>query len=216
MSSDNVIHLAARRDSEAIGHASGRNAERDRTRWNEADALLQKLRETKRLKKADQATLVDNIGRLILQFDAANAKAIGKSILHECEWDKRKRYVRFPGEAVGRTTRQAASGGTFAHIVERLIDLFVARNVDRNQAKTDIVRKALQKTSLRPPSSFRMTESADEADAARLVADMRRVCDKLADEADLAEFFGLVSKHPNHAHDCGRVTEAVLPRAGLW
>ena len=65
MSSDNVIHLAARRDSEAIGHASGRNAERDRTRWNEADALLQKLRETKRLKKADQATLVDNIGRLI-------------------------------------------------------------------------------------------------------------------------------------------------------
>ena len=85
MSSDNVIHLAARRDSEAIGHASGRNAERDRTRWNEADALLQKLRETKRLKKADQATLVDNIGRLILQFDAANAKAIATRLLQQNE-----------------------------------------------------------------------------------------------------------------------------------
>jgi hypothetical protein len=168
MSSDNVIHLAARRDGEAFGHASGRSAERDLTRRNEADALLQRLRETKRLKEADQATLVDNLGRLIVQFDAANAKAIAKSILRESEWDKRKRYVRFPGEAVGRTTRQAASGGTFAHILEQLIDLFVDRNVDRNQAKTDIVRKALQRTSLRPSSPFRMAEGADEADAAQL------------------------------------------------
>jgi hypothetical protein len=163
---------------------------------NEADALLQKLRETKRLKKADQATLVGNLGRLIREFDGENAKTIAKNILHENQWEKRKRYVRFPDEAVGRSAGQAASGGAFAGIIERLIDLFVSRNMDRNQVRTDIVHKVLQRTSLRPPSSFRMAEGADEADAARLVADMSRVCEMLADEADLAEFFALVSKHP--------------------
>jgi hypothetical protein len=195
MKEGNVIDFAARRPGSGSENAV-RTAERDLNRSSEADALLRKLRDTKRLAKADQSALVTNLGRLIELFDPENAKSIVRRILETNEWEKRKRYIRFANDPISRVARHAASGGSFARIIDRLIDVRVCENIDRNQAKIEIVRKALKRTSFLPPSSFQMPEGKDDAEAAQFAADMKKVTDKLAEEADLADFFTLVSKHP--------------------
>ena len=199
MNEDNVIDLAAHRPGSAPENAI-RPPERDLHRSNEAETLLRKLRITKRLKKADRPTLVSNLGRVIVQIDAANAKAIIKDILEE-KWEKRTRYVRLPNEPVDPAARYAASGGHFARIIDRLIDVRVRQNIDGAQAKSEIVRGALKRTSFLPSSPFHMPEGKDDAEVAAFAADMSKVFDKLADEADLADFIALVSKHPIYPND---------------
>ncbi|MBS4083709.1 MAG: hypothetical protein KGZ73_09185 [Rhizobiales bacterium] len=189
MSGDNVVPFTRNRNTT---HASSRGTRHAR----DADELLRNLRATKRLEKPDQAILVDNLGRLLVQFYPDGPKAIARDLLEDNEREKRKRYIRIPGERVGPATRHAASGGSFARIIERLIDLRVSENVSRDQAKGEIVRKTLWRTSFSPPPPFRMPANPNEADVAQFAADMRVMCDRLADETELAEFFALIAKHP--------------------
>jgi hypothetical protein len=188
MSTDNVVPFTRIR--------SGARSSRGPSHAYDPDELLRILRGTKRLEKHDQAILVENLGQLIVQFYPDNAKAIARSILEDNERDKRKRYIRIPGERVGPLTRHAGSGGSFARIIERLIELRVSENFSRDQAKGEIVRKALWRTSFRPPAPFRMPANPNEADVAQFAADMQAISDRLADETDLAEFFALLAKHP--------------------
>jgi hypothetical protein len=163
---------------------------------HDPDELLRTLNRTKRLDKTDQAILVDNLGQLIVKFYPDNAKAIARNLLEDNEREKRKRYIRIPGERVGASTRHAASGGSFARIIERLIALRVSEHVNRDRAKGEIVRKALSRTSFRPPAPFRMPANPNEADVVQFAADMQAISDRLADETDLAEFLALLAKHP--------------------
>ena len=187
MSSSNVVPFTGNRKSARSSH---------RGEAQDPDALLQKLRGTKRLAKSDQAILVENLGQLITRFDADNAKEIARSVLEENEREKRKRYIRLPGEPVGRLARHAASGGSFARIIDRLIEVHVSANVPRDQAKAEVVRRALSRTSFRPPAPFGMPANKDVADAVQFASDMKAMSDRLADEAELADFFALIEKHP--------------------
>src|SRR5262249_32175703 len=72
----------------------------------------------------------------------------------------------------------------------------VSENVSGDQAKAEVVRKALWRTSFRPPAPFRMPANRSEADIVQFAADMKAISDRLADESDLADFFALVAKHP--------------------
>ena len=150
----------------------------------------------RRLGKTDQGMLVDNLGQLIMHFFPENAKAMARRLLEDNEREKRKRYIRIPGERVGALTRHAASGGSFARIIERLIALRVSEQMSRDRAKGEIVRKALSRTSFRPPAPFRMPANPSEADVAQFATDMQAISNRLADEIDLAEFFALLAKHP--------------------
>jgi hypothetical protein len=195
MNGGNVIDFAAHRQP-APEDGADRALERDLTRIAEADGLLRTLRETKRLAKADQLAVVSNLGRLIRQFAAGNEKAIVKAILRPNEWEKRKRYIRFPNEAASHLGRQAGSGGAFARIIEQLIKVKLGGDGGREQVRSETIRKALRGTSFLRPSPFRMPEGIDDADAAQFAADINKVLEKLAEETDLAEFLALVSKHP--------------------
>jgi hypothetical protein len=189
MNTDNVIPFTRSRNS-------ARLSPRGRTHAHDPDELLRTLHGTKRLEKSDQAILVDNLGQLIVQFYPDNAKAIARSLLEDNEREKRKRYIRIPGERVGALTRHAASGGSFARIIERLIALRVSEHVSHDRAKGEIVRKALSRTSFRPPAQFRMPANPNEAVVAQFAADMQAMSDRFAHETDLAEFFALLAKHP--------------------
>lgn len=197
MSENRVIDFMAHRLRASFDVAVVRSVEKDLDRSNRADVLLRKLCKTKRLKKADQESLVGNLGSLIFEFDPANAKAIASAILQVNEWEKRKRYIRFPNEPVGKLGRHAASGGAFARILESLIDEKARRSgVDRNQVKFETVRRALKRTSFLPPAPFQIPEGIDDADAVQFVADLDKVFEKLAEEADVSEYLGLIAKHP--------------------
>jgi hypothetical protein len=180
----NVVDFAARQ-SKVSRQQSARSAEQDAHRLNEANQLLHKLRNTKRLLKPDQSAIVGNLGRLIADFGFTDRKAIALSLLEKNEHDKRKRYIRFPNESVGPRARYAASGGSFARIVDGLIQWQAGKNFGQDQAKVDTVRKALRGTSFLPTPPFRLRGNKD----------------KLAEEADLADFFALLSKHPIFPND---------------
>ncbi len=181
----NIIDLAARRST--VGRQS---------RLSEADDLLLRLRNTKRLSKTDQATLVGNLGQLISEVGHGERMAIALALLEKNEYEKRKRYIRFPDENVGQQARYAASGGSFARIVDRLIQWRAEKDGGQDQAKVDYVRKIFRGTSFLPPSPFRLRGHTDRAEAIQFEADMRKVFDKLAEEADLTDFFALLSKYP--------------------
>jgi hypothetical protein len=189
--SENVVNFAAHQSKLAP-----RPAEQDAHRLNEANHLLAKLRNTKRLLKPDQSAIVGNLGRLIADLDFADRNKIALRVLEKNEHDKRKRYIRFPNEPVGSQTRYAASGGSFARIVDRLIQYQAAKSVDQNEAKVEVARKALRGTTFLPTSPFRLHGSKNRAVAVQFATDMHKVFDKLAEEADLAEFFALLSSHP--------------------
>jgi hypothetical protein len=176
--------------------SSARSSRRGDGYSQEPDVMLGNLRSTKRLAKSDQAVLVENLGRLIVELGADNARTIARSVLEENEREKRKRYIRLPGERVGRLARHAASGGSFARIIERLINIRVNENVSREQAKSEVVRKALWRTSFRPAPHFLMPTNRDKGDNVQFAADMKAICDRLADETELANFLALVARHP--------------------
>ena len=192
---DNVVDFAARQS--IVGRQpSARSAEQDAHRLNEANHLLHGLRNTKRLSKPDQSAIVGNLGRLIVDLSSTDRNDIAQSVLEKNEYDKRKRYIRFPNESVGPRTRYAASGGSFARILDGLIQLLAIKGFAQDQGKVDVVRKALRGTSFLPTPSFRLPGNKDHAEAVQFGSDMRKVFDKLAEETDLADFFALLSKHP--------------------
>ena len=174
MNEDNVVDFAVHRWP-APGDGTDRAAERDQIAPTKQMSSLCTLREKKRLAKADQSALVSNLGRLIVQFDAGNAKAIAKDILQSNEWEKRKRYIRFPSEAAGFVGRHAGSGERSRGLSSASSRVKVSGDVGRDQARSETVRKALRGTSFLPPSPFRMPEGIDDADAAQFAADMNRV-----------------------------------------
>ena len=184
MTGDNVLYLAAHRPRAT------------RERVVSAEELLSCLRQTKRLVKTDQEALVRNLGSLIDQFNSQNRMAVAKKILQDNEWEKRRRYIRFPDEAIRRSSRQAGSGGAFARIIENLVTVKVTADLDRDQVSSETIRKALRGTSFLTPSPFRVPEGIADADAALFAAYLRRVFEKLAEETELTDFLALVSKHP--------------------
>jgi hypothetical protein len=193
MTADNLINLAEYRRP-GLKAGPDRNAQRDADRSNEVAELLKKLRSTKRIAKNDQQLLVANLGRLVVRLDPGNPMALAERILGSEYWAKRKRYIRFPNDAVGAAARYAASGGTFAKLVERLVDEKVRKGFTHAQAQIEIVYEALKGTSFRPPSRFQMLEAP--ADTVHLIKNMEPILDSLAQDASLAEYFDLVSKYP--------------------
>lgn len=192
---DNVVDFAARQ-STVIRQPSTRSAEQDAHRLKDANHLLHKLRNTKRLSKPDQSAIVGNLGRLIVDLSSTDRNEIVQSVLEKNEYDKRKRYIRFPNESVGTEARYAASGGSFARILDGLIQWLAVKGFAQDQSKVDVVRKALRGTSFLPTPPFRLPGNRDHAEAVQFASDMHRVFDKLAEETDLADFFALLSKHP--------------------
>lgn len=158
--------------------------------------LLRVLRNKKRLSKTDQATLVDNLGQLVVEFDADNAKTVAQNLLERNERDKRKRYIRLPDDRVSERARHAASGGSFARIIEQLIKLHSRKNVDQETAKIAVVRQALRNTSFRPSPPFRMPAGSDKTDVIQLATDMQAMSDRLSDETNFADLLALLAKHP--------------------
>jgi hypothetical protein len=198
MTDDNVIDFAAQRDrAEGLPTRSERIADRRQ----EAMTLLNKLREKKRLPKDDQEILVGNLGRLVARFEPNNRMLLAERILLPDHWPKRKRYVRFPDEIVRTSVRHAASGGTFAGIIDRLIDEQVRKGLDRPLATIETVRGALKGTSFHQPTRFQIESGVDDGDAAYLLWAIEKAFEKLAQEVDVAEHFDLVSKYPIYP-DC--------------
>jgi hypothetical protein len=191
MNGHNIIPLPVHRRA-----LPAHSADRSVSRANEAAGLLSELSRTKRLAKADQRTLIANIGAMVAGVDAENAKSIAKRILEPNEWEKRKRYIRFPHEAEVTQRPNAASGGAFARIIERLVDVRARPGVELLHTKYETVRKALKGTSFLPPSPFRMPEGIEQGDIAPFVNSMDKVFRRLAEQSDLAEFLTLLSKHP--------------------
>ena len=192
---DNVIDLAAHRNPEA------RRAQRDSDRNNDAKTLLDNVRSITRLEQNDRQTLASNLGVLVNQLEPKNPKDLARKILGPDRWQKRKRYILFPPkESPDPSARYAATGSDFAKIIEQLIDEKVLKGFDRAQATIETVYATLKKTSFVPPPRFELPKSAD-AEAAYFVRQMVKVFERLAQEADLADHFHLVSKYPIYPDD---------------
>ncbi|MCP1974285.1 hypothetical protein [Bradyrhizobium elkanii] len=190
MSRDNLIQIEAHRRAKQAG--SRRDlAHRDRGR--EPDALLERLRSTKRLLKNDQRTIVCNIGHLVERLDPHKKLLIAEEILRPEQWAKRKRYILFPDEAMDEDARVAAAGGTFAGIVDALIKLRTSRGFDPAQARITTVHEILERTSFRPASQLTIGNNGE--DAALFIHQMDAVLKRFAREAQLGEYFELISKY---------------------
>ena len=166
-------------------------------RATEAAKLLAELKTIKRLRD-DGLIIARNLGRMIVEFDRANHKALAKSVLGN-KWEHRKRYVLFPWE--NETARHAASGGDFARIIGSFAEEKRRKGFDNTNTIIETVYRALTGTSFRP-SRFRMPDGA--GDAAYLIETMEKVLHKLAHTVDLAGYFELVSKYPIYPADEGR------------
>jgi hypothetical protein len=194
MTNDNVIDLMSRLSPD------GRRSQRDSNRNESAKALLNKLRSIARIEKSDRGTLVSNLGRLVYLLDPANPKDLAREIVGPDRWPKRKRYILLPNEDHDESSRCAASGADFATIIESLVDEKVSKGFERSQATTDTVYGTLKKTSFLPPSRFKLPKSRD-AEAEYLIRQMAKVFEKLAQEADLSEYFHFISKYPIYPDD---------------
>lgn len=195
MTEDNVVDLGSYKRQMKSEKSSDRGIELNAERNKEADELLELLRRTKRIAKKDQPVLVSNLGRLITQLEPKNPLSIAEKILQHNEWPKRKRYILFPNDTSDALTRYAASGGTFARLIGRLIEETASlRGISRVQSKIEIVYQTLKGTSFRRPSRFQMTNGED--DAAFFIKSLERVLDSFAEEVDLSQYFELVSKYP--------------------
>lgn len=194
MTSDNVIQFTQRRakaDHEAL---SDRSAQRDAERYTEAAALLEKLRERARIPNADRPTLVRNLGRLVEGIEPAKPLEVAARILKLNVYQKRKRYLRFSNESSDPSPDYAAAGSEFAAILDGLIDEQVRRGANAIQARITSVFRALKGTSFRPRYRFQ-TASNDAEDAVEFSKAVERVMANHAEEADLGEYFELVSKY---------------------
>jgi hypothetical protein len=192
MTRDNLIQLEAYRRQQVADQLRSQGEHRPLDRSKESlDSLLAKLRRKKRLTRGDQIELVANLGRLIERLDEERPRALAKTLLGDELWAKRKRYIRFPNEPID--ARTAASGGTFARIIESLIGEKTRRGFDPAQARIATVQEALNGTSFRPSSQSTIT--TDGKDAASLVRQMESVLNSLARQAQLEEYFELIAKY---------------------
>jgi hypothetical protein len=147
MTEDNLIHLSEYREQAAHEAATARDAQREADHSEKAATLLGDLRAKKRVHHDDQPLLAANLGQLVNALESKNPKALAKSILLPNQWEKRKRYIRLPSDPPNQSDRFAASGGTFAGIIDRLIEIKVRKGFDRTQAKIETVYGALKGTS---------------------------------------------------------------------
>ena len=143
----NLIDLATRRELRDANDAATRGAQQKASRKKEADALLDELRRTARLKRNDRAALVRNLGRSIIQLQTGNRKEIAKRILGIEYWQKRKRYIRFPNDASKKSARYAASGPAFARIIDQIINENAQSCLDHEHATIETVGEVLKGTS---------------------------------------------------------------------
>jgi len=189
MKDNNVIDLAVHRAR------TPSEAQQNGDRSKEAIAVLDQLRHTKRIAKEDQPVLVRNLGDLIARLEPGTSMLLAEKILQPDLWAKRKRYIRFHDDAASPSARHAASGGTFARIIDGLIDEKVRKGIDRPQAIVETVYGALKGTSFRRPARFQIQAGVDDSDATYFVREIEKVFDKLAQEVDLADHFELVSRY---------------------
>jgi len=199
MAEDNLVNLTEYRARTAAEDSEFRIAQRETDRNKSATRLLDDLGRAKRLVRNDRVALVRNLGQLVVQFDSENKNELTKRIL-ESHWEKRKRYIRFPGESFKRTVKCAASGGDFASIIRRLIDERASKGFERNLITTEVIQHALKGTSFRRASQFHMAEKpervASSRDAAYFFKELDRALVRFAEAAELADYFDLVSKYP--------------------
>jgi hypothetical protein len=194
MTDDNVIDIAAHRPA-APEHPAPPRGPRNADRSEEAMETLEKLRSTSRIPKNDRPIIVRNLGRLLIDIDPESPKQLAKNVLLS-QWEKRKRYIRFPNDPVRASALYAASGLEFAGIIERLAQERIRRGFDRAQATAAAVYTVLKDTSFRRPSRFEIRKGSNEDEAEHLIRAMRQVFDKLAQEVELAAHFERVSKYP--------------------
>jgi hypothetical protein len=188
-----VIDMAAYRGKAKPEDGASRDAQRERERGVEADDLLRRLSKIPRIPAGDRPVLARNLGRLIERLELTARLKTAEKVLDTC-WPKRKRYVRFADEDAKPSSHYAASGPTFAGIIERLKKEKERKGFDSTQVKIEVVLEALKGTSFRPASRFRTNESV--GDAAILATSMQKVCESLARQVDLDEYFQTVSKFP--------------------
>ncbi len=161
------------------------------SRASDADGLLARLKQKKRLPRADGATIARNLGRMIADIDHGRGLLIAKRVLKD-KYEKRRRYVEFPGE--NEADRYASSGGDFARIIQDLTLEKKQRGFDSANATIETVYDALLGTSLLPPSRFRMPDGANDEVFLRDALD--KVLVDLAQSSGLPQYFELVSKYP--------------------
>ena len=200
MKRDNVIEFESRR---RLRDAAVRSVQLATDHSERAANLLDALRRTKRVLKNDQVILVGNLGQLIDRFRAQEPKRSccrGSS----CRPTGRSGSATFVSQTRIRLSfdRYAASGGTFAGIIDRLVDEKVRKGFDHTQAMIETVYGALKGTAFRRPSPVSVyLKVVDDSDAAYFVRAMEKVFERLSQEADLAEHFELVSKYPIYPRD---------------
>src|SRR5262249_18299444 len=114
MKDDNVVEFAAHRREVAPGHSPSGARYADRSK--EAIEILDELRQTARIPEGDRPIVAQNLGRLVAEIEPESPKRLAKEILQSA-WQKRKRYIRFPGDPVGSSALYAASGLEFAGII---------------------------------------------------------------------------------------------------
>jgi hypothetical protein len=160
MTDDNVIELAAHRGraTPASLPAASRNIDRSK----EATDILEKLRCMPRIREDDRPIVARNLGRLLIEIEPESPKSLAKAVL-QSSFQKRKRYIRLPGEPVGSSLFYAASGLEFAGIIERLAEERIKRGFDRGHAMLGAFRSAAERNRLR--QSPRMVLDARDREA---------------------------------------------------
>src|SRR5262245_58224517 len=134
MSDDNIFPFPyARRKvsrEEALREAAATKAADD------ADARLQRLRDTRRLVKDERRHIAENLGRLLSKLQIKPSDVLGRYL------EKRKRYVCLVGERGNdRDTTYAAKGSAFAKIIETVAEIAEKRALSN---KREIVYEALR------------------------------------------------------------------------
>ena len=194
-----MIDLAARR-KRITRDVIERATQIPAARKSEAVALFAKLQGIPRLAKNDRAAIARNLGRMVFQLQPQNRDEAAKRILGDVYWPKRKRYIRFSSDSSKRAARYAASGSTFARIAQQIIEEKRSKGADHDQAMVETINAALKGTSLQPSKRFKVVEHSDSAegerDAAFIVKSLEKISTTLANEADLPDYFDLISKHP--------------------
>jgi hypothetical protein len=216
MTKDNLIELATYRVRAASGLSDDRSEQREIDRYQEAIRLLEKIRTTKRISPSDRPLLARNLGRMIIQIDPEHKMEIAERILQSDYWQKRKRYIRFSNEDFAEPPQYAASGGAFAGIVQRLIEEKVRKGYERGRATIDTVHLATKGTLFRRSSRLRLFEASPTVEYTRdseyLAGQLEKVVETLAEEAELAEYFELVSKYPIRPSDSFQSPERLTLR----
>lgn len=198
--SDRVIDARSRfrREPPKTGadHAE-QESERLRRQRNEAEQLREKLVSTPRLDPADRKVISRNLGRSIERKENLNRRKICSQLFRtlysaqgaESKYKKRKRYIRFDGEALedsSSTEEYAASGPEFLRLIEGLASIMDA-NLPSDQAKDQMLLSVCNGTSLYGPERPRLVEARNLPQKFRVTIDA--VIDRIVRETDIVSYF---------------------------